>query len=280
MERDREGLNRVVAVCQLGRAAYNPTWDLQRSIQRALVQAKRADPHHCEEHVVLLVEHPPVYTLGKSGDRSNLLIDSEVLDAEGAEFVEIDRGGDITFHGPGQLVVYPILDLGHFFTDVHRYLRTLEEVVIATCRDFGVEAGRCRGRTGVWVGPDARGMERKICAMGIKCSRWVTSHGLALNVSTQLGYFKHIVPCGISDRGVTSLSAETSRSMEVAEVAPTLVRHMAREFRMSIVQYDVEAAARYLQNRFGEQELWANHLSEERPKRRPLNGIAFDDSRR
>ncbi len=242
--------NRKVVFCHLGRAPYRPTWSLQQKIQAALVAAKREDPQHGESHVVLTVEHPPVYTLGKSGSRDNLLVGSEQLAADGATFVEIDRGGDITFHGPGQLVVYPILDLDHFFTDIHRYLRTLEDAVIATCGDFGVAAGRSEGRTGVWVGPDARGAERKVCAMGIKCSRWVTSHGLALNVSTELRYFDNIVPCGISDRQVTTLSAEAGRALTIDDVRPVLTSRLGDSFGMDIVEHDGDAAADYLRSRF------------------------------
>lgn len=280
MQRTDSSPNRRVAVCHLGRAAYRPTWNLQRTIQDALVQAKRRDADHGEHHVVLTVEHPPVYTLGKSGDRDHLLVRSEDLAADGATFVEIDRGGDITFHGPGQLVVYPILDLGHFFTDVHRYLRTLEDAVIATCADFGVTAGRSDGRTGVWVGPDSRGDERKICAMGIKCSRWVTSHGFALNVSTDLTFFRNIVPCGIPDRGVTSLAAETGRDLSIDEVVPSLIARLAAEFGMDIEEYYGPDAIGYLESRFGTPEPWPGQLSEDKPKRSQRQPTAFDGTPR
>lgn len=276
MQRAESNQNRRVAVCHLGRAEYEPTWSLQRRIQDALARAKRADTNHRESHVVLTVEHPPVYTLGKSGDRSNLLVDSDELAADGATFVEIDRGGDITFHGPGQLVVYPILDLGHFFTDIHRYLRTLEDAVIATCEYFGIRAGRSAGRTGVWVGPDERGNERKICAMGIKCSRWVTSHGLALNVNTDLAFFDNIVPCGISDRGVTSIARETGRTVGIPDVLPVLTGYLAAAFGMRVEEYGGREAFDYLGSRFGSSELWEPPLSEEEPKRPPQHPAAFD----
>jgi lipoyl(octanoyl) transferase len=279
MERDETSQNRHVAVCHLGRAPYRPTWDLQRVIQEHLVRAKRANPGHGEAHVLLTVEHPPVYTLGKSGDRENLLIGDAELESQGATFVEIDRGGDITFHGPGQLVVYPILDLDRFFTDIHKYLRKLEEAVISTCADFGVVAGRSEGRTGVWVGPDSSGPERKVCAMGIKCSRWVTSHGLALNVNPDLRYFDNIVPCGISDRGVTSLSIEARRNIEVGDVVPILVRHLATDFGMHTTEYADHAAIEYLQNRFGMSEPASEVFGEYEPKRSSGSLSLFDGSR-
>ncbi|MDX1739713.1 MAG: lipoyl(octanoyl) transferase LipB [Rhodothermales bacterium] len=279
MERVERSPNRHVAVCHLGRAPYRPTWDLQREIQDRLIQAKRENPQHGEDHVLLTVEHPPVYTLGKSGDRENLLIGDAELDSQGATFVEIDRGGDITFHGPGQLVVYPILDLDQFFTDIHRYLRTLEEAVISTCATFSIDAGRSQGRTGVWVGPDVRGPERKICAMGIKCSRWVTSHGLALNVSTDLRYFDNIVPCGITDRGVTSLSIETGRQVSMDDVIPVLVSNVVSAFGMSASEYAGHAAIKYLQARFGISVPPEAVFGEDEQKRSPDELSLFDDSR-
>lgn len=225
---------RHVVVCDLGRADYESTWRLQADIQKRLIAAKRAEPHEELPHVVLTVEHPPVFTLGKSGDRRNLLLNRDELAQRGATFYEIDRGGDITFHGPGQQVVYPILDLGRFFTDIHRYLRELEEAVIRTCSDYGISAGRVDGRTGVWVGPDDLGAERKICAMGIRCSRWVTMHGLAFNVNTDLDFFSMIVPCGITDRGVTSLAAELGREVSLPEARTRLIGHLAAILGMVI----------------------------------------------
>lgn len=203
---------------------YEPAWDLQRRIQNRLGADKRSATPTQPDHVMLLVEHPPVFTLGKSGDRANLLATDAELSAEGASFVPIDRGGDITYHGPGQLVGYPILDLDRYYTDIHRYLRELEDVVIRTCRDFGLAADRVDGRTGVWI-TDPPGDERKICAMGIRCSRWVTMHGFALNVNTNLAHFNMIVPCGITDRGVTSMAAETGHPVDMQEVEYAIVRH-------------------------------------------------------
>ena len=193
------------------------------------------------------MEHPPVYTLGKSGDRANLLLSPEALAAHGARFYPIDRGGDITYHGPGQLVAYPLLDLDRFFTDVHRYLRELEEVAIRTCADVGLAAARVPGRTGAWVGPDERGPERKVCAMGIRCSRWVTMHGLALNVNTDLRFFDHIIPCGIADRGVTSLAAELGHAVDEADVRARLIHHFAQRFGAALTPLGGPEARAFLE---------------------------------
>ncbi len=235
-----------VVVCHLGRLAYAPAWDLQRRLQARLIAAKRAEPPEALPHVMLLVEHPPVYTLGKNGDAAHLLLSEEALAARGATFFHIDRGGDITFHGPGQLVGYPILDLDRFFTDIHRYLRELEEAVIRTCADYGLTAGRIAGRTGVWIGPDAKGPERKICAMGIRSSRWVTMHGFAFNLNTDLGFFSHIIPCGIADRGVTSLAAERGEPVDEAEVRRRVVAHFAERFDARTTVLEAEDARIFL----------------------------------
>ncbi len=231
-------------VVRLGRMPYREAWALQGRLQEGLVAAKRSDPPVSVPHVVLVVEHPPVFTLGKSGDRANLLASEADLAARGATFVPVDRGGDITFHGPGQVVVYPILDLDRLTTpegeslhDLHRYLRELEEAVIRTCAEWGVTAGRVPGRTGVWVGPDARGEERKVCAMGVRCSRWVTMHGLALNVTTDLGWFDLIVPCGIDDRGVTSLERESARPVG-SEVTDRLLAHLGDRLGLALEDRD------------------------------------------
>ena len=237
-----------VVVCNLGRTDYASGWALQQRVQQRLIEAKRSEPPETLPHVLLLVEHPHVYTLGKSGDRSNLLADEETLRARGATFVPVDRGGDITYHGPGQLVAYPILDLDRLFTDIHRYLRELEETVIRTCADYGIEAGRVPGRTGVWIGPDEQ-PERKVCAFGIRCSRWVTMHGLALNLNTDLSYFDHIVPCGIADRGVTSLAKETGRAIDEDHATNRLVAHFAERFGLEPTFYE-EAEARTFLDHF------------------------------
>ena len=225
---------RAVAVCDLGQVPYTPTWELQHALQQRLITAKRHTPAVALRHVLLLLEHPPVYTLGRNGDASHLLLSEERLRARGATFVPIDRGGDITYHGPGQLVGYPLLDLDRFFTDMHRYLRQLEEVIIRTCADFGLRAGRVEGRTGVWIGPDTHGPERKICAMGIRCSRWVTMHGFAFNVNTDLSFFDHIVPCGIRDRGVTSLAAELGAPVNPTRVQARVQHHFATCFAAAL----------------------------------------------
>lgn len=240
-------MKQPVVVCHLGHVAYVPAWDLQKQIQARLIAAKRQAPPEAIPHVLLLVEHPPVYTLGKSGDASNLLLSETELEAHGAAFYPIDRGGDITFHGPGQLVGYPMLDLDRFFTDIHRYLRALEETVLLTCADYGLAAGRVEGRTGVWVGPDANGPERKICAMGIRCSRWVTMHGFALNLNTDLSFFNHIVPCGINDRGVTSLAKEKGQPINEATARERLLAHFAERFDADLHDLTGPEAFAYLE---------------------------------
>ncbi len=232
-------------VCHLGRVDYEAAWALQRGGQERLIAAKRSKPAETLPHVLLVVEHPHVFTLGKSGDRANLLADDATLARREATFVHVDRGGDITYHGPGQLVVYPILDLDRLFTDIHRYLRELEEAVILTCSDYGLEAGRVAGRTGVWIGPDAR-PERKVCALGIRCSRWVTMHGLALNLNTDLSYFDHIVPCGIADRGVTSLAVELGHPIDEAEATGRLLDHLAARFGLATTSYSGSDAHNFL----------------------------------
>ncbi len=225
------GVSDAIEVIRLGLTDYRAAWVMQRTLQAEVIAAKRAGRPADISQKLIIVEHPPVFTLGRGGDRANLLVSEEDLARRGASFVPVDRGGDITFHGPGQIVAYPIFDLDRLTTrageslhDLHRYLRTLEEIVIDTCAAFGIRAGREEGRTGVWVGPDARGDERKICAMGVRCSRWVTMHGLALNVHTDLSWYDSIVPCGIDDRGVTSISAETGVPIGLADVETELRR--------------------------------------------------------
>lgn len=217
-------------------------------MQEALIQAKRATPRRSPPHVLLLLEHPHTYTLGKSGQADHLLLSEAALDALGATFHHIDRGGDITYHGPGQLVGYPLFDLDRFSTDLGWYLRTLEEVVIRTCADYGVTGTRVDGRTGTWIGPDAHGPERKICAMGVRCSRWVTMHGFAFNVTTNLDYFDHIVPCGIRDRGVTSLDVEQPDAVSVDTVTPALLRHLSATFQADLTRLQGADAWAYLRN--------------------------------
>lgn len=240
-----------LVVCHLDRVPYNPAWTLQEEVQERLVSAKRDPAASPLPHVLLLLEHPHVYTIGKSGDADHLLISEDRLTALDATYHRIGRGGDITYHGPGQLVGYPLLDLERFFTDLGRYLRTLEEAIIRACGDYGVTGTRVDGRTGVWVGPDERGAERKVCAMGVRCSRWVTMHGFALNVTTDLDYFDHIVPCGIADRGVTSLANETEKSLEVEEVRGPVVRHFADLFEVDVTEHWGTDARAFLQEFVG-----------------------------
>lgn len=221
-------------VYDLGRAQYQPVWDLQKRAQQLLIKQKRGElPDSVNlSDILFLVEHPHVYTLGKSGDSANLLKSISELSYIDAKYIEIDRGGDITYHGPGQIVGYPILDLDQHFTDIHKYLRYLEEVIIRTCADFGIKAERIEGLTGVWVG------EEKICAMGIRCSRWVTMHGFALNVNTDLSYFKNIVPCGISDKEVTSVSKCVGKKIDEEEVKEKLLKHFADVFDVEVNKHN------------------------------------------
>lgn len=229
----------TVEFYDLGHASYQPVWDLQSAIQQRLVDQKLkrrkqelADAGEPYNDVLLFVEHPHVYTLGKSGDKANMLKGLAELADIDATFVEIDRGGDITYHGPGQIVGYPIFNMDHHFTDIHKYLRYLEEIIIRTCADYEVEAGRIEGLTGVWVG------DKKICAMGIKCSRWITKHGFALNVNTDLSYFSHIVPCGITDKEVTSLQALLGRKVDEQEVKAHLLHHFQEVFDIQVLKVD------------------------------------------
>ncbi len=202
----------------LGRAEYTPAWDYQESLMKEALQLKAAGRGAETVHRLLFCEHPPVYTLGKSGKPEHLLASEERLEAMGATFVPTNRGGDITFHGPGQIVGYPILDLEKYYTDLGKYMRALEEVIIHTIAHYGLAGGRLEGATGVWL-RDADGSNpRKVCAMGVRCSRWMTMHGWALNVNTDLAFFDAIVPCGIRDKGVTSIAAELGRPVEEQEV--------------------------------------------------------------
>ncbi|PJJ48622.1 lipoyl(octanoyl) transferase LipB [Hymenobacter chitinivorans] len=230
---------RWVEVRSLGLADYETTWAYQEELLASTLAIKTRNRQAAEEgrapeptpNYLLLCQHPHVYTLGKSGKPEHLLLDAEGLARHGATFHRINRGGDITYHGPGQLVGYPILDLENFFTDIHRYLRLLEEAVILTLADYGLSAGRIAGLTGVWLDfAEGAPNPRKICAMGVKCSRWVTMHGFALNINSDLSYFGYIVPCGITDKAVTSLQQELGRAVPLPEVEQRLVRHLAHVF--------------------------------------------------
>ena len=226
---------RGMQVQRLGLVPYVPTWDLQEQLladtlaikaHNRQAEATQPTPNH-----LLFCQHPPTYTLGKSGKPEHLLLDETALAAHGASFHRINRGGDITFHGPGQLVAYPLLDLDNFRPDIHWYLRGLEEAVIQTLATYGLHAGRIAGLTGVWLGwEDGAANPRKICAMGVRCSRWVTLHGLALNINTDLSYFGYIVPCGITDKAVTSLQAELGHAVPVEEVQERLLAALLTQF--------------------------------------------------
>ncbi len=221
--------NKKIEVRDLGLKDYKETWDEQERLFKEILDLKvknrRENTKRETPNYLLSVEHPHVYTLGKSGDISNLLINEKQLEEKGASFYKINRGGDITYHGPGQMVIYPILDLDNFFTDIHKYLRLLEEAVILVLQDFGIKAGRSEGETGVWLDVGTP-FARKICAMGVRASRWVTMHGLALNVNADLGYFDNIVPCGIKEKAVTSLNVELGKTtVDIEEVKKRFLEH-------------------------------------------------------
>lgn len=228
--------NKSTQLLHLGLVDYQRGWDYQTRLFEEILAIKKHNRertdggHQPTPNYLLLCEHPHVYTLGKSGDEKNLLIPVEKLSSVGATFYRINRGGDITYHGPGQLVVYPVIDLENFFTDIHRYMRSLEEAVIQTLATFGIEAGRLPGFTGVWLEGERPDRARKICAMGVKTSRWVTLHGLALNVNPDLSYFNYILPCGIENKAVTSMQKELNRELPMVEVQQELVRQLARTF--------------------------------------------------
>ena len=232
-------MNKKVEVQDLGLKDYKETWDYQERIFKETLDLKirnrRENLGVSTRNYLLFVEHPHVYTLGKSGDAENLLIDEDQLKNKNASFYKINRGGDITYHGPGQLVGYPILDLDNFFTDIHKYLRLLEEMVILTLEDYGLKSERSPGETGVWLDVGTP-FARKICAMGVRASRWVTMHGFALNVNADLGYFDHIIPCGIKGKAVTSLNVELGKKeIPLAEVQEKLMQHFAKLFEAELV---------------------------------------------
>lgn len=222
-------MNKAIKIQDLGLKDYKETWEFQELLFKKIVDLKvknrREQTAFSTPNHLLFVSHPHVYTLGKSGDLSNLLISNQELQAKGVHFYKINRGGDITYHGPGQIVGYPILDLENFFTDIHKYLRLLEETIILTLADFGITASRSKGQTGVWLDAGTP-FARKICALGVRTSRWVTMHGFALNVNTNLGYFDHIIPCGIRGKAVTSMQAELKlKRLDESEVKEKLVEH-------------------------------------------------------
>ena len=231
-------MNKQIIVKDLGHKDYKETWDYQESLFEEIVELKRKNRAENTDlptpNYFLFVEHPHVYTLGKSGHMENLLIDEAALAKKGATFYKINRGGDITYHGPGQIVGYPIIDLENFFTDIHKYLRSLEEVIIRTLADYGIKGERSEGETGVWLDVGTP-FARKICAMGVRASRWVTMHGFALNVNTDLGYFDTIIPCGIRGKAVTSLNVELSKEkVNTEEVKRYILKHFEEIFGVSI----------------------------------------------
>jgi len=233
----------------LGKADYKQVWDYQESLLQDNVRIKTEAKQLAESmaaggssasegpvtaNYLLFVEHPPVYTLGKSGHMENVLIDEDSMHQKGIQFYRTNRGGDITFHGPGQIVGYPILDLERFYTDIGKYLRNLEEVIILTLKTYGLKGDRSAGETGVWLDPGVKGRERKICAIGVRCSRWITMHGFAFNVSTDLDYFGNIVPCGIQDKQVTSLEKELGRSVLLEAVKHEVRRRFEEVFDVAL----------------------------------------------
>lgn len=227
-------MNKTVIVQDLGHKDYKTTWEYQEALFKGIVDTKiknrREDAQLPTDNYFLFVEHPHVYTLGKSGDMDNLLLNEAQLTEKGATFYKINRGGDITYHGPGQIVGYPILDLENFFTDIHKYLRFLEEIIILTLAEYGIKSERSPGETGVWLDVGTP-FARKICAMGVRASRWVTMHGFALNVNADLGYFDNIIPCGIRGKAVTSLNVELGvDTVNEDEVKEKLLNHFVALF--------------------------------------------------
>lgn len=228
-------INKTIRFIDLGLSEYSDAWDFQTARHESIISVKTRNrssdtPAEITENYLIFCEHPHVFTLGKSGDEKNLVIPKEQLSSINASYHQINRGGDITYHGPGQLVAYPVIDLENFFTDIHLYMRNMEEAVILTLNDFGIKSGRVQGLTGVWIDGDKPGRARKICAMGVKTSRWVTLHGLALNVNADLNYFNYIIPCGISDKAVTSMQKELGQTLNLEEVKKSLLKNFTAVF--------------------------------------------------
>jgi lipoyl(octanoyl) transferase len=225
-----------IVLQDLGIRQYKQVWDYQENLLQQKIKAKQNGIS--KDDYLLFVEHLPVYTLGKNGKEKNLLINEETLSKKGIEYFHINRGGDITFHGPQQLVGYPILDLDNYKTDLGWYLRSLEEVIILTIKEYGLIGERSKGETGVWLDATVKGKERKICAMGIRCSRWVTMHGFALNVNVDLNYFNFITPCGIADKKVTSIEKEVGNKVSMNEVKQKLVKNFELVFDAEIINQE------------------------------------------
>lgn len=232
-------INKKVAFQDLGTQDYQPTWDYQEELMKKNLETKISNREHPEnqkmtDNHLLFVEHPHVYTLGKSGHEENLLANQDKLKEINATYVKVNRGGDITYHGYGQIVGYPILDLENFYTDIHRYMRDLEEVIIRTIAEYGLKGERSQGETGVWLDV-GKPYARKICAMGVKASRWVTIHGFALNVNTDMKYFEYIIPCGITDKQVTSLKRELEKDVDIEEVKSKIKKHFTDVFGCELI---------------------------------------------
>ena len=233
--------NKQIIFEDLGLLDYKACWDYQEKLFNKTIQQKISNRNLTEESQVptdnflLFVEHPHVFTLGKSGDESNLLVNEEQLEEKNASYYKINRGGDITYHGPGQLVGYPILDLDNFFTDIHKYLRLLEETIILTLNDYGITAGRSSGETGVWIDSEDPVKARKICAMGVRCSRWVTMHGFGFNVNSDLNYFSNIIPCGIQNKAVTSMEKELGKKVDINQVKEKIKIYFSELFYCKLI---------------------------------------------
>ena len=243
MPRHKLNMNKQIQLYDLGNRDYKDTWDYQEELFKQIVdikiQNRKFNSQLPTPNFLLFVEHPHVYTLGKSGDISNLLLSEKQLEAKGATFYKINRGGDITYHGPGQIVGYPILDLENFFTDIHKYLRLLEEVIILTLSEYNIIGTRSKGETGVWLDLGTP-FARKICAMGVRASRWVTMHGFALNVNANLGYFDNIIPCGIKGKAVTSMHVELGRTIDEEEVKEKIVNHFQFLFQALFITSEIK----------------------------------------
>ena len=233
--------NKHIIFKDLGLIDYKACWDYQEELFKKTIQQKIANRSLSVEgqiatkNYLLFVEHPHVYTLGKSGDEKNLLLSQQQLSQNQTSYYKINRGGDITYHGPGQIVVYPILDLDNFFTDIHKYLRLLEETIILTLKDYNILGERSKGETGVWLDVEDVTKVRKICAMGVRCSRWVTMHGLAFNVNVDLNYFNNIIPCGIKNKAVTSLNKEVGRDVSMIEIKEKLKTNFCKLFESKLI---------------------------------------------
>ena len=230
--------NKKIILRDIGKSSFSDAWQYQENIFKQTIDQKvknRSNEKKIDTNNYLIItEHNPVYTIGKSGDISNLLLNDEEMKIQGIEFYKINRGGDITYHGPGQIMGYPIIDLDNFFTDINLYLRKLEEVIINTLKSYDLNGFTIKGETGVWV-KDNKGFSKKVCAFGIRASRWVTMHGFSFNVNPELNYFKNIIPCGIKDKGVTSVCELKNTNIEMSEIKQILYKNFAESFSAELV---------------------------------------------